>query len=192
VAHVREINAWFTTYPVLDGDVNMPQGLSEDELLDLLKNGIPNSWKKEMLKQGFDITQKSIQEFVEFCERLEICEATNPTPQNNNNNRNNNNHPDKSQKGKKGTKTYKRKDQASEDGSPKHKKAKNSFWCMQHGENASHTTNKCEYIKSQLKRLNGTYEAQHPSKRKDIWQTFWFTRGHICGPDIMPLLLALT
>jgi hypothetical protein len=165
VARVREINSWFSTYPVLDGEVNMPQGLNEDEILDLLENGIPNSWKKEMLKQGFDITEKSIQEFVEFCERLEICEATNPVITK----RNDNNHPDTAQKAKKGnTKTYKRKDHASEDGSQKHKKAKNSFWCMQHGENASHTTNKCDYIKAQLKRLNGTYEAQHPSKRKEF------------------------
>jgi hypothetical protein len=166
VARVHEINAWFTTYPVTDGDVNLPQGLTEDELLDLLENGIPSTWKKEMLKQGFDITEKSIQEFIEFCERLEICEATTPTSQNNNNK--NESSPNKSQKGKKGKQSYKQKDQTSDDRSPKHKKVKNSFWCMQHGENASHTTNKCEYIKSQLKRLNGTYEAQHPSKTKEF------------------------
>jgi hypothetical protein len=166
VARVREINAWFPTYPIINGDVNQAVGLNEDELLDLLENGIPSSWRKEMLKQGFDITEKSIQEFVEFCERLEICEATTPPSQNNNNK--NESSPSKSQKGKKGKQSYKRKDQTSDDGSPKHKKAKNSFWCMQHGENATHTTNKCDYIKSQLKRLNGTYDAQHPSKRKEF------------------------
>jgi hypothetical protein len=78
------------------------------------------------------------------------------------------NHPDKAQKGKKGNKSYKRKDNASEDGSSNNKKTKKSFYCLHHGENSSHNTNKCEYIKSQLKRLNGTYEAQHPSKRKEF------------------------
>jgi hypothetical protein len=166
VARVREINSWFPAYPVNDGDEVLPTRLDDDKLLDLLEFGTPNSWKKEMVKQGFAFTTKTIQEFVEFCERLEICEATNPTLTNNN--RNDNNHPDKSQKGKRGTKSYKRKDQASEDGSQKYKKAKNSFWFMQHGENSTHNTNKCEYIKSQLKRLNGTYNAQHPSKKKEF------------------------
>jgi hypothetical protein len=24
-------------------------------------------------------------------------------------------------------------------------------------------------------------------KSNDIWQAFWFARGHTCGPDMMPL-----
>jgi hypothetical protein len=170
VARVREINLWFNAYPVNEEDEVPPTRLDDDELLDILEFGIPNSWKKEMVKQGFDITTKTIQEFVEFCERLEICEAINPIPTNIN--RKDNNHPDKSQKGKKGNKNNnKRKDPTSEDGGYKgRKRQKGAFYCLQHGENSTHTTNKCEFIKSNLNRLNGTFQAQHPSKRKEFKQ----------------------
>jgi hypothetical protein len=168
VARVREINSYFPLYPVMDDSGSVPKSLDDDELLDLLEYGSPNSWQKEMVKQGFDVTNATIQTFCEFCERQEICEATNP--HNPSKTKNDNNHPDKFQKGKNGKKSFKRKDQASDDGFKTRKKSKNSFYCLQHGENSTHNTNKCDYIKSQLTRLNGTFQAQHPSKRKEFKQ----------------------
>jgi hypothetical protein len=169
VARVREINSYFPLYPMMDDAKKKPEGLDDDELLDLLEYGCPNSWQKEMVKQGFDTTNATIPTFCEFCERIEKCESIDP--HNHSNNNNNNNSPDKAQKGRKNKYNNKRKDKdSSEDGSQTRKKQKNSFWCMQHGDNSTHNTNKCEYIKSQLKRLKGTYEAQHPSKRKEFKQ----------------------
>eukprot|EP00957_Ditylum_brightwellii_P061539 4670113-Ditylum_brightwellii.AAC.1 len=50
------------------------QPLDKDELLDILKFGVPASWRREFTVQGFDPVDKGLRKFVEFCTRLESCE----------------------------------------------------------------------------------------------------------------------
>ena len=50
---------------------NLNQGLSEYELKDIIHNGLPNSWKNEMIRQGFDPLLRTMDELVLFCERQE-------------------------------------------------------------------------------------------------------------------------
>jgi hypothetical protein len=47
------------------------QKLTDDELIEVIYFGIPNSWKNEMVRQGFDPIEKTLEEFREFCQRLE-------------------------------------------------------------------------------------------------------------------------
>jgi hypothetical protein len=48
--------------------------LDEDELMDIVKVSIPFSWQKQLLLQGFEISECMLQELVEFCEHLEVIE----------------------------------------------------------------------------------------------------------------------
>ena len=73
--------------------------------MDLLEYECPNSWQKEIVKQGFDKTNANIPTFCEFCERQEKCESIDP----HNHNNHNNNSPDKAQKGWKNKNSKKRR-----------------------------------------------------------------------------------
>jgi hypothetical protein len=48
--------------------------LNEDELMDIIEVSIPFSWQKQLLLQGFEISECMLQELVEFCEHLEVTE----------------------------------------------------------------------------------------------------------------------
>ena len=53
IAHLREINNYLLKFPPVNpGEV--PQALSDDELLDLLEFGVPTTWQREMVRQDFD------------------------------------------------------------------------------------------------------------------------------------------
>lgn len=57
--------------PHLPPHFNNTQKLSDDELIEVIYFGIPNSWKNEMVRQGFDPIENSVSDFREFCQRLE-------------------------------------------------------------------------------------------------------------------------
>jgi hypothetical protein len=65
------------------------QVLSQDELIDVVLNGIPRSWMKEMDKQGFDPVEKDLQEVIDFCERMENAEDFEPAREGNKTNSDN-------------------------------------------------------------------------------------------------------
>ena len=53
------------------------QGLSNDELIDIILFGIPKSWVTKMDEHDFDPMSSSIDQVVNFCERLESAENIN-------------------------------------------------------------------------------------------------------------------
>jgi hypothetical protein len=64
MARVEELNHDLRYFPVFVPGAR----LLEDELLDIYENGVPNSWQKQFLLQGFDPIEHTKQEFLEFCE----------------------------------------------------------------------------------------------------------------------------
>jgi hypothetical protein len=44
--------------------------------MDILQNGVPNTWSKNMVLQGFDPIESTVTDFVAFCERHEFSEGT--------------------------------------------------------------------------------------------------------------------
>ena len=65
-----EINEYLKSFPNFQAD----QELHNDEIMDIAELGMPNSWQKQMVLQGFDPLAKSTDEFIEFCEQLESIE----------------------------------------------------------------------------------------------------------------------
>jgi len=57
---------------------NINQALNEYEIKDIIHNGLPPSWKAEMIRQGFDPLLNPLEQLVHFCERLEATEHAEP------------------------------------------------------------------------------------------------------------------
>lgn len=107
------------------------QSLSNDEILEILHFGLPNSWKAEMVRQGFDYLDSDINSLLEFCQRLEELAEFQPVQQ---------------PKG-----GEKKKD--SKSGNSSKKSSGGSKYCMLHGNNDTHTTEQCRTLQSQTKKL---------------------------------------
>ena len=57
---------------------NINQSLNEYEIKDIIHNGLPPSWKSEMIRQGFDPLLNPLEQLVHFCERLEATQTAEP------------------------------------------------------------------------------------------------------------------
>jgi len=49
----------------------MNQSLSEEELKDIIHEGLPAAWKYDMTHQGFDCLVSPLEQMIHFCERME-------------------------------------------------------------------------------------------------------------------------
>ena len=50
------------------------QKMQDDEIKEIIEFAAPQSWQRELLKQGVEVTTKSLEELVDFFERLETSE----------------------------------------------------------------------------------------------------------------------
>ena len=149
MARVEELNHDLRYFPVF-----VPGSrLLEDELLDIYENGVPNSWQKQFLLQGFDPIEHSKQEFLEFCERLEATEdifVENP-----------------SAKRKGNTKNFSK----NKDGrTPVNRSARNSSstpkYCRLHGNQQSHDTGTCKVLLDQADKMKANWKTQPQQYQK--------------------------
>ena len=81
VARIREINEYLPKFPEIREGVPVEK-LPDDALLDILDQGIPAGWVRQMIIQGFDPIDHTIDEFVDFCERQEETDTFQPTNRN--------------------------------------------------------------------------------------------------------------
>ena len=70
-ARFAELNNYLESFPPHNG---RDQCLPDDEVLEHLEFAIPNSWQKQMIMQGFNTLEHTMEDFVGFCERLEFSE----------------------------------------------------------------------------------------------------------------------
>ena len=70
VTAVQGLNQDFKYFPDAGDDPFLP----EDELADIAEAGCPNVWQCQELNQGFDATEHSLTELMEFFECLETTE----------------------------------------------------------------------------------------------------------------------
>lgn len=54
---------------------NITQKFDDDDLLDVLQYGIPNSWQKLLVRDDFDPYTGTLQDLVNLCEKFEFCES---------------------------------------------------------------------------------------------------------------------
>ena len=65
-----EINNRCAKFPPFKANLKM----QDDEIKEIIEFAAPQSWQRELLKQGVEVTSKSLEELVDFFERLETSE----------------------------------------------------------------------------------------------------------------------
>ena len=149
--HIRRINS--TEIPLLPPNYNAAQSLGNDELIDIVLFGTPNTWQKEMDRQGFDPMDSTLPQVVDFMERIELSEdfdGTNPT------------------------KVGKSKDKSKGKGNQKSTTSSNGGgrkYCMYHGM-CNHDTEDCTVIKSLAKAKKAKTETPngHANHSNKTWK----------------------
>ena len=133
-ARFAELNKYLESFP----PYREGQSLPDDEVLEHLEFAIPNSWQKQMVLQGFNTLEHTMEEFIEFCERLEFSEDIY----------------DSSHVGQKAnTKTgAKGTDSKQSSGNPSLKRKLDKY-CLYHGNNSTHITDECKVLKAQAEKM---------------------------------------
>lgn len=126
------------------------QMLSDDEVIDVILNGIPRSWMKEMDKQGFDPVEKELQEVIDFCERMENAEDFEPA--------------------REGGKTKSHDSKPKSKDSHKGKSSGGGKYCLLHGNNGTHNTDDCLVLKKQAKSLKANDGDRKPAFKNKTWK----------------------
>ena len=127
------------------------QALSSDELLDILLFGTPNSWQKEMERQGFDPITKNLDEVVTFMEQVEATEDFEPDAK-----------PKAKNTGKKPA--------------AKPKEPGEVLYCLFHGK-GNHSTDECKKMQQEAKRLKtgdkGSYQSNNNGNNNGSKNKTW-------------------
>jgi hypothetical protein len=146
VDRLQEINNYLVHFPVKEGET-AATSLPNEEMMDILLFGIPNSWQKKIVELGFDSIAHTPQEFVEICERISYGEQVN----------------DDGQKAKPkqnaGSKGAKWQPNSSGKNSSNSKRSDNSNkFCPLH-KTHGHDANECKVLLNQAKKMNAAWEA---------------------------------
>ncbi|MCA1807591.1 MAG: hypothetical protein LC687_07070, partial [Actinobacteria bacterium] len=151
--HVTRINndELINLPPFAPGTV---QCLTKDEIIDIILNGVPRSWTREMDKQDFDPVANSLTAVIHFCERMEAAEDFEP--------------------GREAQKTNTSKTNAKKAKSDKKEKSSEggAKYCLLHGDNYSHDTNECTVLKKQADKLRRNHhdENKKPAHNNKTWK----------------------
>lgn len=84
LAHTHEIDdQHLPKFPGTDGLPTPPSELDKDETKEISKCGTPHNWQQQICPQNFDITKKTVPEFIDFSKCLESLESTTESKSNN-------------------------------------------------------------------------------------------------------------
>ena len=150
LARFKELNKYLEEFPPFNGAA---QVLPEDEIILILESAIPNKWQQQMVLQGFEVVDKTIQEFIEFCERLEFSEQVYDSTHT-------------------GQKANVKNDNKTTSGSKasagsSNKKRKTDYFCLYHGHNTSHNTDDCKVLKAQAEKMAASHSRVGAGKYKN-------------------------
>ena len=141
VNHALELNDQLVSYPGT-GDNTDGTKLPEDEILDLLEFGIPNTWQKAMLLQDFDPQVHTVNDFVQFYERLETMEKEDKLPRESHTNNND--------KRKRSSSSSTKNNNSNSRGQKK------SLDYLLHGKDCRHSTDQCFVLKKQAEKIKSS------------------------------------
>ena len=127
------------------------QTLGDDEIMDIILFGTPKSWQKEMDRQGFDPMDHTVHEVVDFLENVEAAEDFEVSHSANNNKKDN--------RSKKGS-------------SSSNSSGSSQKYCMLHGK-GNHTTEECEKLKKEAKRIKSDAPSSTKSTGKFSKNKTW-------------------
>lgn len=160
VARMLELNEYldmFPPVPTTNGQPPGPKKMQPDEMMDILEHGIPVTWFKAMVVQGFDPLDSNPDLFTQFCERMEFSEAGMFAE------RNGAMPKTMSRTGKGTTWSPKGKPRkAAYENNRKYKKNKQEKYCPLHGV-YGHDANECKVLLGQAKNMKAAWENKGPT-----------------------------
>jgi hypothetical protein len=156
MARVEELNHDLRYFPTFVPGAR----LLEDELLDIYENGVPNTWQKQFLLQGFDPIEHSKSEFLEFCERLEATEDifVDKNPRSAKRGRSNTPIKGNYRPNTAGRRTPLNRSNSRNSGTLK--------YCRLHGQQTSHDTASCKVLLDQADKMKATWKTQPEQYQK--------------------------
>lgn len=153
-ARVTELNAYLKEFPPFQED----QHLDDPEIMDILEFGVPNSWQKNMVMQGFDPMIHTTAEFVCFCERHEFTEGALDNSEDKNKVK-----PKASLKSSSNDGKSRAKPSVEAISYNKNKrKATSDKWCDLH-QTHGHNTSECKVVQSQISKMRASWESVRPN-----------------------------
>ena len=153
VTRVQELNSYLTEFPAPAN--NNTDSLDDDKIIGILEYRMSASWKSVMLVQGFNASEKTPVEFIEFCERLEMTEPQTDVSD------------EKIPKKEKtpGSGNVKEKQETKRKSDDSKEAARGD--CILHGENFRHTSHNCCTLKHLAKKTNHSWGKEKPKKKEE-------------------------
>jgi hypothetical protein len=148
-ARVAELNAYLEEFPPFEDN----QELDDTEIMDILENGVPNTWSKNMVLQGFDPLENTASDFVAFCERHEFTEGT----LDNSKDSNKEAKPKTNSKNSSNDAKSRAKPFAEANKSNKKRSTSTDKWCNLH-QTSGHNTAECKVVQSQITKMRSSWE----------------------------------
>ncbi len=137
--------------PNMPPNFNRDQSLQTDDLLDILLFAIPNSWVKELDRQGKDPDSMSLGDVLNTLEQIEATENGFNAPKSK----------DKDNKEKDSKKSSSKKNSKKKSGD-----SKGGFYCLYHGKNETHNTDQCKVLKAMAESAKDSKSSDGGSKNK--------------------------
>ena len=142
ISRFQQLNSYLAMFDSNRGALNK---LPNDEIIEHAEFAIPASWRQQMILQGFEPIDHTLDEFTQFCERLEFTEKLHeanhvrkPKPDGA--------HPPKG-----------KRDPRMDHSKPAAKRGHNEktppFKCAYHGPNWSHNTGDCKMVVAQAQKM---------------------------------------
>ena len=162
VTPLRESNHDLRFFP--NGNEN--SSLAEEELCEIVEWIIPNTWQRQLLIQGFDITTHTLTELVEKLEQLETAESIYEEVHGKGQNANAEQQASKKSDGSKGNAKSSSRGSGNK---PNGKRSRSStlpreLWCPYHDQ--PHTMQDCKVIGAQVQAMKNQRDAQFPASKK--------------------------
>jgi hypothetical protein len=169
VTTIVDMNEDFILFPDGVAGSKMP----DDEIADIVESSCPNTWQRQMLIQGFDVTDHTLSELVDFLERLETAEdiyddnykstKNKGTKSNSDQKDGDDNETQRSAKSKQDDSNKKK----SNGNRIRSKKRRADWWCSLH-EKDDHDEADCRVVQAQIKRMKASWKAggyKNPNKK---------------------------
>ena len=147
-------------------DGNENSSLAEDELCEIVEWIIPNTWQRQLLIQGFDVTSHTLTELVEKLEQLETAESIYEEVHGKGQSAN------AEQQASKKSNGSQRNAKSSSRGNGNKRNGERSrlsslpqeLWCPHHDQ--PHTMQECKVIGAQVQAMKNQRDAQFPASKK--------------------------
>jgi hypothetical protein len=161
VERMLELNKYLVYFPVKTGEpaaAPMPM----DDIMDILKFGIPNTWQHRMIELGFDAQASTPSEFIELCQRISYGETSKDDGSMTKT---------KPSAGKEGAKLQPQSSRKTDKPSKTEANPKAAKYCPLHRTNG-HDAKECKVLLAQVKRMQSAYDAGGATNAKRQKQEF--------------------